>query len=61
MSVCFCLDKYGQAIVERMDLFIEDVLINFVNALFRLCQNVSSVESIGVQLALTPNKAVKQL
>ena len=44
-----------------MELFIEDVLIDFANALFRLCQNVSSVESMGIQLALTPNKAVKQL
>ena len=30
----FFLDKYGQALVDRMDLFIKDSLINFVNAEF---------------------------
>ena len=42
--------------VDRMDLSSEDALINFVNALD--CQNVSSLESMGIQLALTPIKAV---
>ena len=39
LSVCFCLDKCGQAMVDRMDLSSEDALIDFVNALdfFKMC------------------------
>ena len=30
MSVCFCLDKCGQAMIDRMDLSSEDASSNFV-------------------------------
>ena len=32
LSVCFCLDKCGQAMIDRMDLSSKDALSNFVNA-----------------------------
>ena len=56
LSVCFCLDKCGQAMVDRMDLPSKDALTNFVNTLD--CQNILSVESMGIQRTLTLNKAV---
>ena len=41
--------------VDRMDLSSKDSLTNFVNALD--CQNILSVESMGIQRTWTPNKA----
>ena len=32
LSVCLCLDKCGQAMIDRMDLSSKDALSNFVNA-----------------------------
>ena len=54
LSVCFCLDKCGQAMVDRMDLPSKDALTNFVNTLD--CQNILSVESMAIQRTLTPQQ-----
>ena len=32
LSVCFCLDKCGQVMIDRMDLSSKDTLSNFINA-----------------------------
>ena len=45
------LVQCGQAVADRMDLPSEDVLIDLVDT---LCQNVSSLEGMGIQLTFTP-------
>lgn len=43
---------------DRMDLSSEDVLVDLVDT---LCPNVSSLEGMGIQFKIDPDKSVKPL